>query len=232
MRPLSIAPDRTSSSRPALVTAVVAALVLVAGCASAAPTATPAARAESGAAAPVATDPTGSSCQAVAGMPAVAAGNGSGSGQGASTAAIAYPYPVYGGAPGLAPDQTIVVSGTGTATLKDASADRSAAERSALTAALADARAQAEIVASASSVKLGAIVSVSVASSGGWVAPVPMESGSGASSGTGGASTGPASTPEVGRSVPGGAPTIVAPASPGTTSIQLVVTVTVAYHFS
>lgn len=231
MRPLSFARVSQSPSRIALVTTALAAVVLVGGCAAASPAASPSPRTGTQPSTLVATAQTGSTAQVVAGLPALATVSGGGSGQATSTAGIAYPYPVYGNAPGLAPDQTIVVSGTGTAALKDASADRTGAERTALTAALADARSQAEIVASATGVKLGSIVSVSVSSSGGWVAPLPMESNTGAASGGGGASTGPASPP-AGGSVSGGGPAIVAPATPGVTSIQIIITVTVAYHFS
>lgn len=232
MRPLSFTWVSQSPARIALVTTALAAVVLVAGCAAAAPASAPTSQPGTQPSTLVATAQTGSTGQAVAGPPALATVSGGGSGQATSTAGIAYPYPVYGNAPGLAPDQTIVVSGTGTATLKDASADRTSAERTALTAALADARSQAEIVASATGVKLGTIVSVSVSSSGGWFAPLPMESNTGAANGSsGGASSGPASPP-AGGSVSGGGPASVVPATPGVTSIQIVVNVTVAYHFS
>ena len=61
-------------------------------------------------------------------------------------AAIAYPY--YGGSPGVAPDHTIVVTGVGQADLKSDGSDRAAAQKSALTDALADAKAQADVIAS------------------------------------------------------------------------------------
>jgi hypothetical protein len=51
--------------------------------------------------------------------------------------ATVYPYPGYAGSPGLAPDHTIVVTGTGTAAMKADLSDRATAERSAIAAALA-----------------------------------------------------------------------------------------------
>ena len=60
-----------------------------------------------------------------------------------SGTAIAYPY--FGGSPGVAPDHTIVVNGMGQADLKSDGSDRTAAQKNGLTAALADAKAQADI---------------------------------------------------------------------------------------
>lgn len=70
---------------------------------------------------------------------------GSAGSAGAGAAAL-YPYPGFAGTPGLAPDHTIVVAGSGQAMMKTDLSDRAKAERSAIDAALADARAQATAV--------------------------------------------------------------------------------------
>jgi hypothetical protein len=51
--------------------------------------------------------------------------------------AIAYPY--FGGTPGVAPDHTIVVTGVGQADVQLDGSDRTAAQKSAIADALADA---------------------------------------------------------------------------------------------
>jgi hypothetical protein len=73
--------------------------------------------------------------------------------------AIAYPY--FGGSPGVAPDHTIVVTGVGQADLKSDGSDTAAAQKSALTAALADAKAQADVIASDTGLTTSAVLSVS-----------------------------------------------------------------------
>lgn len=90
------------------------------------------------------------------------------------SAAIAYPYPVFGGSPGLAPEHELVVGGTGWAPLRSDQSNRSAAERSALDAAMAEAKVQAEAAARDASVTLGGVLSVSVTVGGGYVGIVPL----------------------------------------------------------
>ncbi len=70
-------------------------------------------------------------------------------------------YPYYGGTPGVAPDHTIVVTGTGQATMKSDGSNRAIAEKTALNAALADAKAQAETIASATGLSISGVLSVS-----------------------------------------------------------------------
>jgi Protein of unknown function (DUF541) len=81
-------------------------------------------------------------------------------------AAIAYPY--FGGTPGVAPDHTIVVTGVGQTGLKSDGSDRTAAQKSALTAALADAKAQADVIASDTALTISGVVAVSASVSPGY----------------------------------------------------------------
>ena len=80
--------------------------------------------------------------------------------------AIAYPY--FGASPGVAPDHTIVVSGVGQADLKSDGTNQAAAQKSALTAALADAKAQADVIASATGLTISGVLSVSASVSPGY----------------------------------------------------------------
>jgi hypothetical protein len=104
-----------------------------------------------------------------------------------SGTAIAYPY--YGGSPGIAPDHTIVVTGVGQADLKGDGSDKAAAQKSALTAALSDAKAQSDVIASVTGLTISGVLSVSASVSPGYevmplvangagtpscVVPVPM----------------------------------------------------------
>jgi Protein of unknown function (DUF541) len=101
-------------------------------------------------------------------------------GVGPSGTAIAYPAP-YPGAPGVAADHTIVVTGVGQTSIKSAGADTAAAQKAALLAALADARAQAEVIAAATGLSIRGVLSVSAV-----VAPAyGIEPMAGASSGSG-----------------------------------------------
>jgi Protein of unknown function (DUF541) len=84
----------------------------------------------------------------------------------ASGTAIAYPY--YGGSPGIAPDHTIVVTGVGQTDLRSDGSDRTAAQKSALTAALADAKAQADVIASDTGLTISGVLSVSASVSPGY----------------------------------------------------------------
>jgi Protein of unknown function (DUF541) len=80
--------------------------------------------------------------------------------------AIAYPY--FGGSPGVAPDHTIVVSGVGQADLKSDGTNQAAAQKSALTAALADAKAQADVIAADTGLTISVVLSVSASVSPGY----------------------------------------------------------------
>jgi hypothetical protein len=84
----------------------------------------------------------------------------------ASGSAIAYPY--FGGSPGVAPDHTIVVTGVGQTDLKSDGSDRTAAQKSALTAALADAKAQADVIAAGTGLTISGVLSVSASVSPGY----------------------------------------------------------------
>ena len=172
------------------------------------------------------------------GAPAIAPGSvgatgASGSGVATNGISIAYPYPIISGSSGLAPDHELVVTGTGTATMKADGSDKGAAEKKAIEAAMADARAQAETAASAASVTLGGVVSVSV-SLNDYGYAVPMAAGSGSASG----STGSAGSSAPGTPVPvpptvvnGGTQTSpVEPPAPSQT--ELGVTITVAFSIS
>jgi hypothetical protein len=144
-------------------------------------------------------------------------GNGStvSAGGAAANMAIAYPYPGLGGSAGLAPDHELVVNGTGWSTVKVDLSNRITAQRSALEAALADAKAQAQAAASDAGVTLGGVVSMSVSVNGNYAYPLGVLEPS---------QTGPSTG--VGAPVPPAA-TESAPAAP--TTEQLEVTVTVAY---
>jgi hypothetical protein len=97
------------------------------------------------------------------------------SGSGVAGAAIAYPYPIVGGSPGVAPDHTIVVTGTGQADMKSDGSDRTAAEKAAIADALADAKVQASAVAAGVGVSLKGVLSVSVSVSAyGMVVPLAV----------------------------------------------------------
>jgi hypothetical protein len=125
-------------------------------------------------------------------------------------AAIALPYPYYGGTPGVAPDHSILVTGTGQASLKTDGSDAATAERNALTKAIAQARARADEVATAAGVSITGVLSVSVSVGQNWVAPVGIETPDGTT------------TPPTTGSAP-------EPAQPITTPVEVEVTVTVAY---
>jgi Protein of unknown function (DUF541) len=81
------------------------------------------------------------------------------SGTAVSGAAIAYPY--FGGTPGIAPDHTIVVTGVGQADMKSDGSNRAAAQKTALAAALADAKTQADAIASETRLSISGVLSVS-----------------------------------------------------------------------
>jgi hypothetical protein len=133
-----------------------------------------------------------------------------------SAPAIAYPYPIYPGSSGVAPDHTILVTGIGRADFKVDLSDQATAQRTAIQAALADAKGQADIVARAAGVTITGVLSVSVSSGGAYAVPM--------AAGAAGSSPG---------SAQGGAPNIApAPVPMEPTAQQLVVSVTVAYRIS
>jgi hypothetical protein len=95
----------------------------------------------------------------VAGAPGTFATSTKGGSTVASGMAVAYPY--FGGSPGVAPDHTIVVTGYGQADLKADGSNGAAAQKAALLAALADAKAQADIIAAATGLSISGVLSVS-----------------------------------------------------------------------
>lgn len=194
---------RNRSRRPLVVIPMAA--LLLAGCAAA------------GSGAPT-TAPAGGTGVPAVGQVDVAPGGGT-SATSASNTAIAYPYPVFGGSSGLAPDHDLVVSGSGTATMKADGSDRATAQRTALAAAVADAKSQAQAAAGDAGVTLGGVVSMSVSVGGGYVGVMPM-----------GASGSPDTAPSSGGTVVPPAAGVTVPSTP--ISEQLVVTVTVAYSIS
>lgn len=155
----------------------------------------------------------------------VSAGGGSAgsTGSGAAGSAIAYPYPILGGSAGLAPDHELVVNGSGQATVKADLSNEASAQRTALAAAIADDKAQAQAAASDAGVTLGGVVSMSVQTSsfyGGDYGVAPMGAGSSSE-------VPPSNSTTIAPAPPA---TITAPAVP--TTEQLQVTVTVAYTIS
>jgi Protein of unknown function (DUF541) len=101
---------------------------------------------------------TGTAIDEPAGLPTVTSGGSTGTAV-ATSGAIAYPY--FVGSPGIAPDHTIVVTGVGQADMQSDGSDRSAAQKTALAAALADAKAQATDIASATGLSISGVLSVS-----------------------------------------------------------------------
>jgi len=96
-------------------------------------------------------------------LPPVTVGGGAAASSGT---AIAYPY--FGGTPGVAPDHTIVVTGAGQADLKSNGSNRAAAQKTALAAALADAKAQADVIAADTGLSISGVLSVSASMSPGY----------------------------------------------------------------
>jgi len=162
--------------------------------------------------------PAGTPDAAGIGAPAQAGGGtgltGTSAGGTASNAAIAYPYPGYPGSSGVAPAHTIVVTGVGNAAIKADGSNRSTAQRTALAAALADAKAQADLVAQATGVTIKGVLSVSVSTGQAFAYPIMA----------GLEGSAPGKAPD-GTTVTPPAPGIVRPAAP-----QLEVSVTVAYQ--
>ena len=107
-------------------------------------------------------------------LPLITSGGGTVTSSGT---AIAYPY--FGGSPGVAPDHTIVVTGVGQADLKSDGSDKAAARTSALGAALADAKAQADVIAAGTGLTISGVLSVSASVSPGYGVMPPVASGAG-----------------------------------------------------
>jgi hypothetical protein len=228
--------SRSNRTRNALVGLVALSFALVVGACSApaAPSSPPSAPTAPGMSAGTTAGTTEQGVAAVApGAPAVAPGivgsgpaTSTGAGVASSGSAIAYPY--YGGAPAVAPEHTIVVTGYGQATMAADGADRSKAQSKALAAALADAREQADAIAKATGVTITGVYSVS-ASGGGYGYAVPM-----AVNGSTGAAVPPVVTtdPSAGT-VAGGAPATPPEPAPGApTTLDFGMSVTVAYSIS
>jgi uncharacterized protein YggE len=68
----------------------------------------------------------------------------------------------------VAPDHTIVVTGVGQADLKTDGPNQVVAQKSALTAALADAKAQADVIAAGTGLTISGVLSVSASVSPGY----------------------------------------------------------------
>jgi hypothetical protein len=83
-----------------------------------------------------------------------------------SGSAIVYPY--FGGSSGAAPDHTVVVNVVGQANLQADGSNQAAAQNSALTAALVDAKAQADVVAAGTGLSISGVLSVSASVSPGY----------------------------------------------------------------
>lgn len=147
------------------------------------------------------------------GAPNAIGTTGSGTAGGASGAAIAYPYPIFGGTPGVAPDHSILVTGTGQSPMKADGSNAAAAERAALGSALAEAKKRADEVAAATGVTIQGVLSVSVSVGQGWVAPMGVEAPGG-------------------TTVPPAAGSAPAPAPTTPNSGEMGVTVTVAYQIA
>ena len=203
-------------ARPRVLFGLPALLVLLVGCSSAGgPPSVPSIPASTGvtANAPavgVASDQSGPvASPPPAGVALGAPGSVEAGGGSAASGAIAYPFPAYVGTSGVAPDHTIVVVGSGEATLKADGSNRAAAQRTAIAAAMADARAVAEAAASAAGVTITGVSSISVSVGESYADVQPM--------------TG---APEPGTTQ--NAPVVPVPS---TVAPELAVTVTVAYKF-
>jgi hypothetical protein len=100
---------------------------------------------------------------APAAVPPMTTGGGT-----ASSSGTAIAYPVFAGSPGVAPDHTIVVTGVGQADVASDGSGQAAAQKTALAAALADAKTQADIIASDTGLSISGVLSVSASVSPGY----------------------------------------------------------------
>ena len=136
-----------------------------------------------------------------------------------SGSAIAYPY--VAGSPGVAPDHTIVVTGVGQADVASDSSNQAAAQKGALAAALADAKTQADTIASDTGLSISGVLSVSASVSPNYGVEPMVTNG--------------AVTPRCVVAVPGSGPmatgttTMPQPVCPPTYQQTLSVSVTVEY---
>ena len=157
-----------SSGRRLLGLALPAALLVLAGCTSAAganisaPKAPPAMTTASTQEIGAPLDQAGLAVPPVPGSGVPGSTGGSGGSGSASSGVMTYPFPGYLGSAGVAPDHTIVVVGSGDAPLKSDGSDRAAAEKLAVAAALVDARALADSAAHAAGVSITGVSSISV----------------------------------------------------------------------
>ena len=136
-----------------------------------------------------------------------------------SGTAIAYPY--FAGSPGVAPDHTIVVTGVGQADLTSDGSDQAAAQKTALAAALADAKAQADTIASDTGLTISGVLSVSASVSPGYGVMPHGRERSGRRR--------PASCAVPGAPMANGTTTLPQPVCPPTYQQTLSVSVTVEY---
>ena len=111
---------------------------------------------------------------APAAVPVITTGGGTAS---LSGSAVAYPY--LGGSPGVAPDHTIVVTGVGQADLKSDGSNQAAAQKTALAAALADAKVQADTIAADTGLTISGVLSVSASVSPGYGVEPMVTNGAG-----------------------------------------------------
>jgi len=110
----------------------------------------------------------GSTVGAEGGYPAITTGGTTLSPSGSAMSGSAIAYPFFGGSPGIAPDHTIVVTGVGQADIASDGSDQPTAQKSALVAALADAKTQADAIASATGLSISGVLSVSASVSPGY----------------------------------------------------------------
>jgi Protein of unknown function (DUF541) len=212
---LAVQPSRRSGS----ILLVAALTIAVAACSSAAPPSSTVNQGVPNTSVPVVAASSSSQSIGDVGAPvpigattAVGA-NASGTSAGGSGSAIAYPYPIFGGTPGVAPDHSILVTGAGQSPMKADGSNAAAAERTALAAALDEAKQRADEVAAATGVTIHGVLSVSVSVGQGWIAPIGIESPGGTTI-----------PPTVG-SAPAPVPTTPGP-------VEMGVTVTVAYQIA
>ena len=197
--------------------AVPVALLVLAGCTSAAAP-SPVSPAAPGSASTGSTKAVGApvdlGAPAIAPVPGSGAAGSTAGGTGSangSSGVMTYPFQGYAGTGAVAPDHTIVVVGSGQAPMKSDGSDRVAAERVAVAAALDDARVLADAAAHAAGVSITGVSSISVSVGESYLGVIPM--------------TGVAEP----NSVPGGPAAPALPvASPPTPALS--VTVTVAYR--
>jgi hypothetical protein len=111
---------------------------------------------------------TGVAIGAPAAVPVITTGGGM-----VSSSGTAIAYPSFAGSPGVAPDHTIVVTGVGQADIASDGSNQTAAQKAAIAAALADAKAQADTIAADTGLSISGVLSVSASVSPGY-GVVPM----------------------------------------------------------